>query len=137
MWINYESMLVCPLDLTLVAQIFQKVACFWSSPNLYPNLPIFFTRIYPSYPWHFPSLTITIYILKDDFIFETSQFEWIHYIILTERIPICAEEKWVLFQIWFLTTLNTQWASSDYYYILTTIILLTREEKKLLDNYVI
>ena len=34
-------MLVCPLGLTLVAQIFQKVACFWSSPNFYPNLPIF------------------------------------------------------------------------------------------------
>ena len=41
MWINYQSMLVCPLGLTLVAQIFQKVACFWSSPNFYPNLPIF------------------------------------------------------------------------------------------------
>ena len=34
-------MLVCPLGLTLVAQIFQKVACFWSSLNFYPNLPIF------------------------------------------------------------------------------------------------
>ena len=41
MWINSQSMLVCPLGLTLVAQIFQKVACFWSSPNFYPNLPIF------------------------------------------------------------------------------------------------
>ena len=41
MWINYRFMLVCPLSLTLVAQIFQKVACFWSSPNFYPNLPIF------------------------------------------------------------------------------------------------
>ena len=45
MSINYRSMLVCPLGLTRVAQIFQKVACFClyllSFQFFYPNLPIF------------------------------------------------------------------------------------------------
>ena len=41
MWINYLSMFLCPLGPTLVAQIFQKLARFWSSPIFYPNLPIF------------------------------------------------------------------------------------------------
>ena len=60
MWINYQFMEVCPLILISFAQISPKMACFahnFGLPNFLPQLANFFTRIYPSYPWHFPTLT--------------------------------------------------------------------------------
>ena len=59
MWINYQFMAVCPLILNFLHISSQKwlvFANYLSLPNFLPQLAIFFTRIYPSYPWHFPTL---------------------------------------------------------------------------------
>ena len=52
-------MVVCPLDLNFLHKSSQKwlvFANFSVFPNFLPQLANFFTRIYPSYPWHFPTL---------------------------------------------------------------------------------
>ena len=59
MWINYQFTAVCPLILIFVHISSQKRLVFanhFGLPNFLPQLPNFFTRIYPSYPWHFPTL---------------------------------------------------------------------------------
>ena len=59
MWINYQFMAVCPLILNLLHISSQKwlvFANYFGLPKFLPQLPNFFTRIYPSYPWHFPTL---------------------------------------------------------------------------------
>ena len=61
MWINYRSMLVCPLgqytcSTNLPKSSFKLLACFcWSLvlQKFLPELANFFTRIYP---WHFATL---------------------------------------------------------------------------------
>ena len=62
MWINYQFMAVCPLILNILHISSQKWLVFgnyFGLPNILPQLANFFTRIYPSYPWHFPTLNIT------------------------------------------------------------------------------
>ena len=52
-------MAVCPLILNFFHMYSQKWLVFannLASQTFYPNWPILFTRIYPSYPWHFPTL---------------------------------------------------------------------------------
>ena len=59
MWINYQFMAVCPLILNLLHISPQKwlvFANYFVLPNFLPQMPNLFTRIYPSYPWHFPIL---------------------------------------------------------------------------------
>ena len=58
-WINYQFMAVCPLILIFLHISSQKwlvFANYFGLPNFLPQLANFFTRIYPSYPWHFPTL---------------------------------------------------------------------------------
>ena len=53
-------MAVCPLILIFLHISSQKWLVFvnyFSLPNFLPQQANFFTRIYPSYPWHFPTLT--------------------------------------------------------------------------------
>ena len=54
MWINYQFMVLCPLDLKFFAQIFPKMACFllicWCSQTFYPNWAMFY--IYFTYIRH-------------------------------------------------------------------------------------
>ena len=49
MWIHYQLMIVCPLNLNFVAQIFSKMACFckcFGPPKLFtPTLQFFYTDI--------------------------------------------------------------------------------------------
>ena len=59
MWIKYQFMAVCPLILNFLNISSQKwlvFANYFGLPNFLPQLANLFTRIYPSYPWHFPSL---------------------------------------------------------------------------------
>ena len=59
MWINYQFMAVCPLILNFLHISSQKwlvFANYFGLPNFLPQLANFFTRIYPSYPLHFPTL---------------------------------------------------------------------------------
>ena len=59
------------LDPTLVAKIFQRVACFCLFlvlPNLFPQLANFLARIYPSYPWHFATLILPFFHIPSVFI---------------------------------------------------------------------
>ena len=52
-------MAVCPLILNFLHISSQKwlvFANYFGLPNFLPQLANFFTRIYPSYPWHFPTL---------------------------------------------------------------------------------
>ena len=61
MWINYQFIAVCPLILNVLHISPQKwlvFANYFGLPNFLPQLANFFTRIYPSYPWHFPTLSI-------------------------------------------------------------------------------
>ena len=78
MWINYQFMAVCPLILIFL-HISSKSGLFLliilASQTFYPNCPIFFTRIYPSYPWHFPTLTSSNH--------NASRWNGIHHIIFT------------------------------------------------------
>ena len=63
MWINYQFMAVCPLILNFLHISSQKwlvFANYFGLPNFLPQLPNFFTRIYPLYPWHFPTLLLGI-----------------------------------------------------------------------------
>ena len=59
-------MAVCPL--IFFAHIFPKMACFCSlfwPPKLFTQAgQFFFTQIYLSYPWHFPTLTIQLLSLQ-------------------------------------------------------------------------
>ena len=62
MWINYQFTAVCPLILNCLHISSQKWIVFanhFGLPNFLPQLPNFFIRIYPSYPWHFPTLRIS------------------------------------------------------------------------------
>ena len=59
MWISYQFMAVCPLILNFLHISSPKwlvLADHFGLPNFLPQLANFFTRIYPSYPWHFPTL---------------------------------------------------------------------------------
>ena len=59
MWINYQFIAVCPFILNFSHISSQKWLVFGNNfglPNFLPQLPNFFTRIYPTYPWHFPTL---------------------------------------------------------------------------------
>ena len=59
MWINYQFMAVCPLILNFLHISPQKwlvFAYYFGLPNFLPQLANFFTWMYPSYPWHFPTL---------------------------------------------------------------------------------
>ena len=61
MWINYQFMAVCPLILIFLHISSRKWLVFTNNfglPNFLPQLANFFTRIYPSYPWHFPTLCV-------------------------------------------------------------------------------
>ena len=54
-------MAVCPLILKFLHISPQKwlvFANYFGLQNFLPQLPNFFTRIYPSYPWHFPTLLV-------------------------------------------------------------------------------
>ena len=62
MWINYQFMAVCPLILIFLHISSQKwlvFANYFGLPNFLPQLANFFTRIHPSYPWHFATLMMT------------------------------------------------------------------------------
>ena len=64
MWINYQFVAVCPLILNFLHISSQKwlvFANFFGLPNFLPQLANFFTRIYPSYLWHFPTLTWSLF----------------------------------------------------------------------------
>ena len=59
MWINYQFMAVCPLILNFSHISSQKWLVFgnyFGLSTFLPQLANFFTRIYPSYPLHFPTL---------------------------------------------------------------------------------
>ena len=63
-WINVDKLSIdgsLSINLEIFAHIFPKwlvFANYFGLPNFLPQLPNFFTRIYPSYPWHFPTLLI-------------------------------------------------------------------------------
>ena len=59
-WINYQFMAVCPLILNFLHISSKKwlvFANYFGLPNFLPQLPNFFTRIYP---WHFPTLLLEV-----------------------------------------------------------------------------
>ena len=61
-WINVDKLSICgswSIDLNFLHISSQKwlvFANYFGLPNFLPHLANFFTRIYPSYPWHFPTL---------------------------------------------------------------------------------
>ena len=63
-WINVDKLSICgswSIDLNFLQKSSQKwlvFANYFGLPNILPQLPNFFTRIYLSYPWHFPTLII-------------------------------------------------------------------------------
>ena len=52
----YGSLSIDLNFLHISSQKWLVFANYFGLPNFLPQLPNFFTRIYPSYPWHFPTL---------------------------------------------------------------------------------
>ena len=91
-------MAVCPLILNFMHISSQKWLVFYyyfSFPNFLPQLANFFTRIYPSYPWHFPTLgDSAVDFYKQSYIGFPSDTDWRSSQTWTQRSLLNQKESW-------------------------------------------